>query len=297
MKKLTTEDFISVSNLKHGNVYDYSKTLYKNRRSLITIICKTHGEFEQQAGSHMYGKGCSICANNLPNSTENFIKKAIQVHGDIYDYSKVNYLSAHKKITITCRKHGEFLQTPSSHYKGNGCNKCFRNRLGDLKRKPIENFIKQCNIIHKGKYDYSKVKYFRNSEKIEIVCKEHGSFWQTGNNHLDGHGCPKCISIISKPEIELQEFIKSLGYGIIVNNRKILVGKELDIFIPELNKAIEFNGDYWHYSEKYFIPGKHAEKSNLCRQKNIKLLHIREDLWVKNKEKMKSITTKFLING
>ena len=107
---------------------------------------------------------------------------------------------------------------------------------------------------------------------------------------------PKCKNIISKPETEVQEFLKEFKYNFETNNRKLLNGKELDIYIPSLNKAIEFNGKYWHYNEN-FTPGKHSNKSNLCREKGIKLLHIREDLWLKNKEKMKQVVVKFLNMG
>jgi G:T-mismatch repair DNA endonuclease (very short patch repair protein) len=229
MKGLTTEEFISKSNLKHENVYDYSKTIYENRRSLVTIICKQHGEFEQQAGSHMYGKGCSFCANNINISNEEFIEKAKRIHGEEYNYDKVEYKSAHRKVKIKCLKHGYFEQSPNSHYKGNGC--------------------------------------------------------------------PKCTHKISKPEMELQKFIRKAGFSIITNKKNIIKPYELDIFIPELNKAIEFNGTYWHYHSDHFVAGKHANKSNLCKEKGIKLLYIREDLWNKDKEKMKDITIKFLTNG
>jgi hypothetical protein len=301
MKRLSTEDFILKSNLKHGNVYDYSKTIYKNGRSFVTIICKLHGEFEQQAGSHVYtGRGCPKCGNNFKVNTKDFIEKAKLTHKNIYDYNKVEYVSAHKKVIITCKEHGDFLQTPNSHMKGNGCNECFRIRLGDLKRKTKEDFIKESTLIHKNKFDYSNVVYKTSSEKIEIICNNHGSFWQTANNHIQGHGCPKCISIVSIPEIELQNYIESLGFEIQVNKRNIIAPYELDIFIPKLDKGIEFNGEYWHYEKrnKHCKPkGYHAMKSNLCREKGIKLLHVREDLWNKDKEKMKQIINKFLTYG
>lgn len=297
MRRLTKIDFISKSILKHGDIYDYSKLIYKNRRSIVIITCKKHGDFEQEAGSHMYGKGCSKCANNVNSSTEEFIEKVRKIHGTSYGYGKVEYVNSRKKIIIVCREHGDFLQTPTSHSNGNGCDKCFRIRLADSQRKTEENFINQAKLIHPDLYDYSKIKYYRTSDKLEIICKKHGSFWQTGNNHLSGHGCPKCISIISKPEIEVQNFVNSIGYSTDLNNRKILKGKELDIYIPSLKKAIEFNGEYWHYSERYFKGGKHAIKSNLCREKGIKLLYVRENLWNKDKERMKKVIIKFLKNG
>ena len=68
----------------------------------------------------------------------------------------------------------------------------------------------------------------------------------------------------------------------------------MDIYLPELKKAIEFNGTYWHYNPKYFVPGKHAKKSIMCRKQGLKLLHLREDLWIRDKEKMKNIIKNFL---
>ena len=144
-------------------------------------------------------------------------------------------------------------------------------------------------------YDYSKVEYINAKTKICIICKIHGEFWQTPSNHLMGkNGCQECNTFISKPEMEIQEFVKSLYHKIITNSKKIIFPFELDIYIPSLKKAIGFNGTYWHYHSDHFVPGKHTRKSNLCKEKGIRLLHIREDLWIKNPEKMKEIILKFL---
>ena len=160
-----------------------------------------------------------------------------------------------------------------------------------------DKFIKKSQTIHSQKYDYQLVDYKNAHIKVKIICPEHGVFEQKPYVHLRGQGCPKCKSIISKPEIEVQDFVKSLGFKIITNNRKILNGKELDIYIPELNKAIEFNGTYWHYDKTNpnCKPScYHSTKSKLCKLKNISLLHLREDLWNCNKEKMKKVIHKFL---
>ena len=49
-----------------------------------------------------------------------------------------------------------------------------------------ETFIRKCLNIRGDKYDYSKVIYLKSKSKVEIICKEHGSFYQTPNNHLKG---------------------------------------------------------------------------------------------------------------
>ena len=230
----------------------------------------------------------------IKNNATTIINRFEEKHGSRYDYSKVNYIKFIDKIEIICKYHGGFWQSPHSHLKGRGCPKCAKIKLNVEKKDSINAVIRKFKKTHGLNYDYSKVNYINSKTKVEIICPEHGSFWQRPNDHINGVGCPKCRSMISKPEIEVQDFIKSLGFKIQCNNRKILNGKELDIFIPSLNKAIEFNGIYYHYSKKYFTPGKHSTKSKLCKLLNINLLHLREDLWNRDKEKMKKVIHEFL---
>ena len=146
-------------------------------------------------------------------NTESFISAAELVHGNKYNYSKVNYITNHSKVCIICPEHGEFWQTPYSHLKGRGCTKCGHSL-------DTEEFIKKSKVIHGDKYDYSKVKYINNSTKVCIICPEHGEFWQTPKNHLSGKGCGKCANVIKGKsfhkidkekitEIKKQAFIKA----------------------------------------------------------------------------------------
>lgn len=63
-------------------------------------------------------------------TTEQFIKRAQEIHGDIYSYSKVIYKSMHSKVTIICHIHGEFTQEPNSHIRNQGCPKCAKENKG-----------------------------------------------------------------------------------------------------------------------------------------------------------------------
>ena len=124
MAKLSTEEFIKKAREVHGDKYDYSKVVYVKSKTKVTIICPKHGEFLQTPQKHLYGQGCPICGCKSGLTTEEFIKKARAVHGDRYDYSKVEYVNAQTPVVIICPKHGEFLQNPSSHTDGRGCKKC-----------------------------------------------------------------------------------------------------------------------------------------------------------------------------
>lgn len=119
-------------------------------------------------------------------TTEEFIELAKRVHGDKYDYTKVNYIFNREKVCIICPIHGEFWQTPNSHLQGKGCPKC----VG--KNKTTEEFIKECNNIHNDKYDYCKTKYINNNTKVCVICPKHGEFFITPNDHLRGCGCREC---------------------------------------------------------------------------------------------------------
>lgn len=116
-----------------------------------------------------------------------------KIHGNKYDYSKFIYSSSLNKSTIICPIHGEFCQSHSHHSRGSHCPLCKNIIIGNKNRSNTEEFIKKSNIIHKNKYDYSEVNYVNNRTKINIICKLHGKFWQTPNNHLDGRsGCLRC---------------------------------------------------------------------------------------------------------
>lgn len=124
-------------------------------------------------------------------SINEFIAKARNVHGDKYDYSKVNYINATTKVCIICPIHGEFYQTPSRHLLG-GCKKCGVDTRVKKRTISRDDFIKEANIKHNYKYDYSKVEYINSKTKICIICPIHGEFWQTPNSHLNGRQCVRC---------------------------------------------------------------------------------------------------------
>jgi hypothetical protein len=163
------------------------KTIYENNLKEVVIVCKEHGEFLQLPKTHKKGTGCYYCGllKRANSNTNKFIIKAIEIHGDKYDYSKVKYVKAREKVIITCKEHGDFEQTPNGHLsKESVCRKCSTEINSDKLRKTTEQFIEESKQIHSDKYDYSKVEYKNAGEKVIIICKEHGEFLQTPNSHL-----------------------------------------------------------------------------------------------------------------
>lgn len=104
--KKTTEQFIEEAKRIHGDKYDYSKTVYTNSKEKVTIICPIHGEFQQEASSHLKGLGCGKC-KLIAVDTDDFIKQAIDIYGDEYSYEKTAYQKGHIKVIVTHKKYGD----------------------------------------------------------------------------------------------------------------------------------------------------------------------------------------------
>lgn len=291
-RRQTQEGYLKKAREVHGDKYDYSKVKYERSTAKITIICPEHGEFEQEACSHTVGHGCPKCA--IIKTTEkqtkkgsNFIEEAKIIHNDFYDYSKTEYKKSTENVTIICPIHGEFHQTPKNHLKRRGCSECGKEKRAEKRTSNTQEFIQKSIETHGDKYSYDKVKYIRAHLKVEIICENHGSFYQVPTNHIQGAGCIRCSNTgVSDLEEEVFNFVNEIEYSK-QSDRTILKGRELDIYVPSKKLAIEYNGLYWH-SDLYKESNYHLKKTIDCRDKGIQLIHIFEDEWVNKKEIVKS---------
>lgn len=183
------EQFILEAKKVHGNTYDYSQVVYRSGRKKVTIICKEHGAFEQAPAMHIQGNKCPACAGRPIIDVKIFVDRSQQVHGDYYDYSESVYQSNTKKIKIICPKHGAFQVTPHSHWKGNGCQECRKEK--DLQKRR-ETFLINARKTHGNRYEYDLSTYIKNNQKMTIICPIHGPFETNPSTHLSGHHCKKC---------------------------------------------------------------------------------------------------------
>ena len=280
---LSKEEFVKKANSVHNKKYDYSKVDYVNARTNVCIICPDHGEFWQMPSKHLEGHGCLKCANRLKKTTDDFINQTKNIHGDTYDFSKVNYVNNKTNIIVICRKHGDFLITPHNLLKGMGCQYCSGKRLS------FKDFVNRANEEHEGKYIYDSFTYENTTKKIKITCPKHGEFWQRVSDHLDGNGCPICSNGASKDEQEIVKFIEdSTKLKCISRCRDILENKEIDIYLPEIKLGIEYYGNYWHSEKFQKDKNYHLNKLNECNEKGIRLIQIFEDEWKERNEIVKS---------
>ena len=246
-------NFLTKARQAHGDRYDYSKVNYISSRNKVEIICRKHGSFLQTPTIHVRGVNCPSCALESDRlNTQIFIERANAIHDNQYNYDKTVYTVGSENVIIGCYKHGYWSQRALSHLAGNGCLKCNQERqlLGKDK------FIEKAISVHGNIYDYSKVVYTGNKNKVEIICPTHGSFWCKPNSHISTkNGCPRCCE--SKGEREISLILTELNINFEREFKISGYQYRWDFYIPDINLLIEFHGQQ-HYQPIDFFGGQKA---------------------------------------
>lgn len=279
----------------HGNKYDYSKLkIDPNQKGdqKLEVVCPTHGSFFQSIHVHRH-HGCASCAAELKKQTnrefgsageyrKEFLRRAKEVHGSRYDYSKVRLHGWKDIVAIVCPDHGPFEQIAHNHVGlRHGCNKCLGR--GYTSEEYTNMFLAQARRKYGKEYSYKKVSYKTNSaaELVTIVCRKHGPFRRNRREFIDeDKGCPSCSQHSSGFENYLARHLKEKGLRVKRHVKGIcrstLTGYplEVDMVLPDVGVAIEYGGLYWHST----LAGKHKtyhrDKYLDCKSKGLKLLTI-----------------------
>jgi len=264
----------------HWNVmYDYSKVEYVNTTTKVIVIDKNYGtEHHLKPESMTRGVGYKCLLENSVDKNRYLIKEFEEIHGEIYNYSKINYIDNDSKMIIICPEHGEFRQSSAAHKVGKGCHKCVGRGL------TTQEIIVQFKGVHGNKYDYSRVIYVNNLTKVIIMCPEHGEFEQSPTYHKQGHGCQKCggnqrltTNEIIKRLLEIYgdkydyskvEYVSNLGVVIVIDRKygtEHIINTSLlpkcsvvnavdktDYFLRLLKDSGQWNNEY-NYSKVEYI--------------------------------------------
>jgi len=296
-------DKLQKINLKHNYKFKYISEIKRNC-DIIKFICPEHGEQEMKYINHLNSPtGCKIC-NNIIISQRNSKKRPIEKSRSIrlnnlnkkfnkkFKYLNLDNITDFNKelLDIECPEHGKFKMGYIRHLNHKtGCPICsYKINYPNIKNIEYlnnKNYITN-NFIHNNILDTIAITKFFNVGIIKIH--------KILNNLKISY--KKKIGGNSQLEQEVLTFIKSIYSGkIITNSRKIITPLELDIYIPEYNLAIEFNGLYYHsyglnnitdkQADLKYQSTRHLNKTNLCEDKNINLLHIFENEWLDNNKR------------
>lgn len=130
----------------------------------------------------------------LQKTTQQFIEELeIVFSGKPYTFQKTVYTGARNYSIVTCSIHGDWTAMATNLQQGKGCRGCRTDSTANARRKTTEYFIERSKSIHGDRYDYSKSVYVNNSTNVEILCKEHGAFFQQPVAHYNGSGCTACV--------------------------------------------------------------------------------------------------------
>nr|DAH54583.1 MAG TPA: endonuclease-like protein [Caudoviricetes sp.] len=313
----------------NADLFDYSQVVVVNCKEKVNIICKQCGKvFPQTPDNHLnLGRGCPDCrkaqskknsgasrrgkANlNRRSSTEEWLAKVLAKHpefADKYDYSQAVYTKTDEPVTIICKTCGRIC-TPQArkHMAGQGCKSC-AGRKSNEKNVPIfQEVVERAKAVHGDKYEYFENSYTDMSKPMLIKHKKCGNvFPQRPEFHIGKkQGCPFCQHIVSSGEKDVLAFVKEYTSCEVQNNVRIVpdffVGSklihkaELDIYIPELKLAIEYNGTHFH---DISLKGKgyHIGKRKACEGLGVRLISVWECDW--QDDRKRPILERYLKNA
>jgi Zn finger protein HypA/HybF involved in hydrogenase expression len=194
--KLTIEQVLEQFKEVHGDQFDYSNVVYVDTHTKVEIYCKKHSyTFHQIPKDHKKGMKCYFCGREsqiekAKKNQEQFIQEVIELHGDKYDLSLVNYINSKTPVKLICKERGVIEAQPSSLLDR-------RRYLAKDRRKTKSTnknkFIEEATKIYGDKDNYEKTNIISSKEKIEITCTKHDrTFEKSIQTYLAGYGCPMC---------------------------------------------------------------------------------------------------------
>ena len=264
----------------------------------VTLICEKHGKYQGRISSILKGRWkCKLCSMEKANSKhklsfEDVEKRVVERFNGQISLVQETFKDTMTPMRMKCNVCGNsFERSPNCAIFAplkHACPHCGALKVKEKRTKTLEDFINKAEKVHgKGKYDFSETKYVRSSEKVRIKCNDCGRVFEIeANSFLNGHGCPYHNCNSSLMEKEIADYINSLGVKVETNDRKLLGGMEIDIYLPTEKIAFEFNGIFWH-DERNKPKDYHQGKSIKCIENGVRLVHIFENEWIKEKEQWK----------
>lgn len=268
VEKLSLE-FVRSEFEKSG--YQLLTTKYINSDQKLTYLCPNKHKHSSTWNNWRYGCRCPYCSNKIKKTVAS-IKLEFEMEG--YTLLTKTYRDNQQKLKCICPKGHSHSTSWGNWTNGHRCSFCHGHKKLSI------NFVK--SEFKKEGYILTTEKYNNAHRKLYYLCPKGHENSVTWSNWKKGNRCSSCVTVISKGEVEVRNFIKSLGVTVLANDKNQISSPktdhrlELDIFMPDLNKAIEYNGEYWHRKK-----GKDLLKQRLCKLKGIDLMFVWDNDWKK----------------
>lgn len=233
-----TQQFVLKAQMVRGNTFDYSKVVYVRKADKVEILCQDHGVFLQTPNNHLNGQGCPVCGREARArasasravGVDAFVRRAKEVHGDRYDYSKVVYKSKGSKVTIICPTHGEFQQAAGSHLAEHGCAECYAASKTGKTKDSWEQLQKFAGLY--PDLDFSGTTYAGKDSPVTAVCAKHGTVTKPAY-YWNIYGCPECGRESSASHLrDTSHFMASNArkHGQVLDRFKAFMDERKDMF-------------------------------------------------------------------
>lgn len=238
---------------------------------------------------HLQGRGCRECgllktASSRKLTTNEFILRSMNVHGDVYTYEKTAYIFSREKVTVTCKLHGDFCIQAAAHLSGKGCTKCGIISRNKERTKSIGEAREE---FSKRGYELISTEYVNSRTNLIYLCDKHGEQTMSLSNLKSGYGCPLCAPV-SKGERAIWEHLSNIGvtfkkeqsFKDLTSKRGRRLRFDFSITLPDKMLLIEFHGQQHYRPQGTFVEGFDTRvyhdklKENWARENNIPLLII-----------------------
>jgi hypothetical protein len=279
MKRLDIND---IRNILTSYDYTLLSTEYKNNKQKILIECNKGHKSYIMFNSFQNGHRCPTCFGT-PKYSFKHVKEIIEADG--YTLLSNTYENNKKPLQLMCNLGHKYNACFSAWVHNQRCPKCGEIKSSEKQRYPYEKIVKDFSSVG---YTLNSQKYYNNRSPLYVTCDKGHIYTTTYGSFKSGARCNECLKKRSLAEKEIEDYLKfNCKFQVNLNDKtQILNYKtnkqlELDFYFPELKKAIEFNGEYWHSKEN--VKQRDTIKRKQCKEKNIDLLIINEKEWLTNK--------------
>jgi hypothetical protein len=280
--------------------YGLKDSVYAGMNQKVSFVCPTHGVMDMDAKNMMASKKCKLCAfeerrGKYRVTQKKMLAKFQEVHGSKYDYSQAVYAGTQTPVKIICPEHGMFAQAPEVHWKGSRCPQCFHEQArGASQRDTKESFAQKVQAIFGDLFDLSQVEYTNSQTPVTVRCTKHDRLFSSKPNALTfGYNpCTQCNHMKSAAEDEMADYLSTFA-PIERRDRALIKPRELDIYIPSMNVAVEYCGMYHHScktdEEVRKNKNKHHEKYVAAQSKGVRVLTVYETEWKERQPQIKRL--------